>query len=339
MNSLLRAIYHRYSFAVYGGQIGILQPMHTILTDSTEIAAQYILAGEVVAFPTETVYGLGANVFDEAAIRKIFVAKGRPSDNPLIAHISKLADLQLLASDVSPAAEKFIQHFFPGPLTLVLPKRSNISSLATAGLDTIGIRMPKHPVALSLLQACGVPLVAPSANLSGKPSPTTWQAVQTDLDGRIACILQGEQAEVGLESTVVDCSRETPLLLRAGAITLEQLQAVVPATQLAQRIADEPARSPGLKYKHYSPQARVKLVADPSTISPATAAAYIGIHPPTAEFKRVQLCRSVEEYAHLLFWFFRECDDAGVKVIYCEGVSETGLGLALMDRIKRAAHG
>ncbi len=311
--------------------------MHTILTDAPKIAASYILAGEVVAFPTETVYGLGANVFDEAAIQKIFVAKGRPSDNPLIAHIGKLVDLQLLASYVSPEAEKFIQQFFPGPLTLVLPKRSSISSLATAGLNTIGIRMPKHPVALSLLQACGVPLVAPSANLSGKPSPTTWQAVQADLEGRIACILQGEQAEVGLESTVVDCSRAIPLLLRAGAITLEQLQSIVPATQLAQRLPDEPARSPGLKYKHYSPQARVEIVADPLAILSATDAAFIGLHPPSAEFSRMQLCRSVQEYAHLLFWFFRACDEAGVAVIYCEAVSETGLGLALMDRIKRAA--
>lgn len=315
--------------------------MHTILTDSTEIAAQHILAGEVVAFPTETVYGLGANIFDEAAIQKIFVAKGRPSDNPLIAHISDLADLPLLASHVPPAAKQFIQHFFPGPLTLVLPKQANIYARATAGLDTIGIRMPKHPVALRFLRACGVPLVAPSANLSGKPSPTTWQAVQADLDGRIACILQGEQAEVGLESTVVDCSQEQPILLRAGAITLEQLQAVVPSTQFAQPGASGPARSPGLKYKHYAPQAQVEIITDPRQLAPSSDAAFIGLHPPlaTAGFKRLQLCRNLEEYAHLLFWFFRDCDEAGVKVIYCEGVSESGLGLALMDRIKRAAHG
>ena len=313
--------------------------MQTMLTDSCEIAASYILAGEVVAFPTETVYGLGANIFDEAAIKKIFLAKGRPGDNPLIAHIGKLADLHLLARHLPRVAEQFIERFFPGPLTLVLPKQPTVSSLATAGLETIGIRMPNHPTALRLIQTCGVPLVAPSANLSGRPSPTTWQAVQTDLDGRIACLLKGEQAEVGLESTVVDCSGATPVLLRAGAITLEQLQAVVPTTQLAPHAAGEPARSPGLKYKHYAPQARVEIAADPMTTLAPADAAYIGLHSPTTTFKRLQLCRSVEEYAHLLFWFFRACDEAGVQVIYCEAVSETGLGLALMDRIKRAAHG
>ncbi|MBS1811060.1 MAG: threonylcarbamoyl-AMP synthase [Acidobacteria bacterium] len=315
--------------------------MQTTLTDSIEIATEFLLAGEVVAFPTETVYGLGANVFDEMAIRKIFLAKGRPSDNPLIAHIGKLEDLQLLASEVTPAAEKFIARFFPGPLTLVLPKQPTISSLATARLNTIGIRMPRHPVAQSLLQTCGVPLVAPSANLSGKPSPTTWQAVQSDLDGRIACILRGEQAEVGLESTVVDCSGSVPVLLRAGAITLEQLQEIVPITRLAQWNASEPTRSPGLKYKHYSPQARVEITVDPRTNQSSTESAFIGLHQPsaTADFKRVKVCQTIEEYAQSLFQFFRECDALGIEVIYCEAVSETGLGLALMDRIKRAAHG
>jgi L-threonylcarbamoyladenylate synthase len=310
--------------------------MQTILTEDTTLAAAFIRAGELVAFPTETVYGLGANLFDEVAIKKIFQAKGRPGDNPLIAHIGTLAELQFLARHLPSAAERFIARFFPGPLTLVLPKQPAISPLATAGLDTIGIRMPNHPVALQFLQACDVPLVAPSANLSGKPSPTTWQAVQADLDGRIACILQGEQATVGLESTVVDCSREVPVLLRAGAITLEQLQAVVPATRL--RTGDEPARSPGMKYKHYSPQARVELVANPMALTSHPAAAYIGLQSPTASFKRLQLCRDLDEYAYLLFWFFRACDAAGVAVIYCEAVEETGLGLALMDRIKRAAH-
>ena len=313
--------------------------MQTTLTDSIAIAAQFIRAGEVVAFPTETVYGLGANIFDESAIEKIFLAKGRPSDNPLIAHIGKRADLHLLAREITPMAETFMEHFFPGPLTLVLPKQANISRLATAGLDTIGIRMPRHPVAQSLLQTCGVPLVAPSANLSGKPSPTTWEAVQMDLAGRIACILRGEQAEVGLESTVVDCSRVTPLLLRAGAITLEQLQAVVPTIQIAQPSLSEPQRSPGLKYKHYAPQARVEMVVLPMTFVASDAAAFIGLHPPASNVKHCKLCQTIEEYAHSLFQFFRECDAMEIEVIYCEAVSEAGLGLALMDRIKRAAHG
>lgn len=314
--------------------------MRTKLTDSVNEAAQFIKSGEVVAFPTETVYGLGANVFDEAAIQKIFRAKGRPSDNPLIAHIGNLAELELLARHIPLAAKKFIEHFFPGPLTLVLPKKNAVPAIATAGLETIGIRMPRHPIALRFLQACGVPLVAPSANLSGRPSPTTWQAVQADLEGRIACILKGDQTEVGLESTVVDCASEMPIVLRAGAITLEQLQAVVPATQLAEPNASVPVRSPGLKYKHYSPQARVEIVTDSAALIPAPDTAFIGLHPPfqTSVFQRIQVCANVEEYARKLFQFFRACDEAGVKVIYCEAISETGLGLALMDRIKRAAH-
>lgn len=311
--------------------------MQTVLTSDANLAARYILAGDVFAFPTETVYGLGANVFDESAIRKIFLAKGRPGDNPLIAHLGTLAEIPLLASHVPPAAEQFIKHFFPGPLTLVLPKQATISPLATAGLDTIGVRMPNHPLALQFLQACGLPLVAPSANLSGRPSPTTWQAVQADLGGRIAGILQGEQAAVGLESTVVDCSCSEPLLLRAGAVTLEQLQAVVPTTRTLQPGSDGPARSPGMKYRHYSPKARVELVANSATLLPTANAAYIGLRLPTATFKRTQLCRDLGEYAYLLYWYFRACDDVGIEVIYCEIVEPNGLGLALMDRLQRAA--
>lgn len=188
--------------------------MHTKLTRSVDVAARYIFSGEVVAFPTETVYGLGANVFDEGAIEKIFLAKGRPSDNPLIAHIGSLSQLELLVDKVTPTAAKLIDGFFPGPLTLVLPKRDDVPEIATAGLDTIGVRMPLHKLALSFIRACRMPLVAPSANLSGKPSPTTWQAVKTDLDGRIACILKGEPTDVGLESTVVDCTGDDLLTCR-----------------------------------------------------------------------------------------------------------------------------
>jgi L-threonylcarbamoyladenylate synthase len=311
--------------------------MRTKLTSSSDVAARYIFSGEVVAFPTETVYGLGANVFDEDAIEKIFVAKGRPADNPLIAHIGSLSQLELLVDDIPPMAAKLVDGFFPGPLTIVLPKRADVPAMATAGLDTIGVRMPLHKLALTFIRACRLPLVAPSANLSGKPSPTTWQAVKADLDGRIACILKGEPTDVGLESTVVDCTDDVPIVLRAGAITLEQLQEVIPATRLAMPDVMAPARSPGLKYKHYAPHAQVVIVADVNAAIPATDAAFIGLHPPPSAFQRIQLCANVEEYAQKLFQFFRDCDAAGVRVIYCETVSETGLGLALMDRIKRAS--
>jgi L-threonylcarbamoyladenylate synthase len=176
----------------------------TSLTTSPIEAARFIADGGIVAFPTETVYGLGANVFDAAAIAKIFEAKQRPADNPLIAHISSIDQITELASEISDSAKRLIEHFFPGPLTVVLKKSVNVPDMATAGLDSIGIRMPRSDLAREFLTACGTPVVAPSANLSGRPSPTTWQAVYEDLNGRIDCILQGEPTEIGLESTVVD---------------------------------------------------------------------------------------------------------------------------------------
>ena len=314
--------------------------MKTKTTQSPSLAARYIANGEVVAFPTETVYGLGANIFNEEAIRKIFEAKGRPSDNPLIAHIADLSQLKSVASEVPPIAEKLVEAFFPGPLTLVLPKHKQIPAVATAGLNTVGVRMPSHPIAQQLLRACGVPLVAPSANLSGRPSPTTWQAVREDLSGRIACILKGDQTKVGLESTVVDCTGKVPLILRAGGITLEQLRAVIPETCVAADDDSGAPKSPGTKYRHYSPRAQVFVANFPQHIVPANEAAYIGIDPPSRveAFQKTLLCKDVTEYAHSLFQFFRECDDSEVKTIYCQAVSEEGLGLALMDRIRRAAH-
>lgn len=314
--------------------------MKTKLTHSPLVAAQFILQGEVVAFPTETVYGLGANIFDEAAIQKIFTAKGRPADNPLIAHIGNVSQLELLAKEIPSTAAKLIDGFFPGPLTLVLPKREDVPLIATAGLDTVGVRMPLHLLALQFIRACGVPLVAPSANLSGRPSPTTWQAVKADLDGRISCILQGDQTEVGLESTVVDCTGLVPVVLRAGAITLEQLREVIPETQAPVIHTAAQPKSPGLKYRHYSPQARVMIVTQPKEAITVEMSAYIGLEraAPETAFKLLRICQSVEDYARALFLFFRECDEAGVEIIYCQAVEETGLGLALMDRLRRAAY-
>lgn len=312
----------------------------TLVTASLHVAAEFIKHGEVVAFPTETVYGLGANIFDEAAIRKIFRAKGRPPDNPLIAHVASVAQIASLTSQITASAAKLIAAFFPAPLTLVLPKHASVPRLATAGLETIGVRMPRHALAREFIRVCGVPLVAPSANLSGRPSPTTWQAVKADLDGRIACILIGEQTEVGLESTVVDCTGAAPVVLRAGAVTLEQLQAVIPDSRLADQQDIGAPKSPGLKYRHYSPQARVVIVKDWSAVQAGESTAFIGLHalPAIEAFQRVKLCADVADYAHELFNFFRECDAAGVKEIVCEAVEETGLGLALMDRLKRAAY-
>ncbi|HEX9961552.1 MAG TPA: L-threonylcarbamoyladenylate synthase, partial [Pyrinomonadaceae bacterium] len=236
--------------------------MKTILTKSPSEAAAFIRRGGLSAFPTETVYGLGADVFDERAVEKIFIAKARPPDNPLIAHVGSLEQIELLASEVTPAARKFIEAFFPSPLTLVLPKAKKVPLIATANLQTIGVRMPDSELAREFLKACETPVVAPSANLSGKPSPTTWQAVFEDLNGRIDCILQGEMTEIGLESTVVDCTSNVPLVLRAGAVTLEDLRKIVPETRIYRVKENEAVKSPGLRHRHYSPRAKVILISD-----------------------------------------------------------------------------
>jgi len=309
----------------------------TVLTKSPEKAAEFIKKGGIVAFPTETVYGLGANVFDEKAVAKIFEAKQRPNDNPLIAHVGTLEQIKLLTNKITPNAQKFIDAFFPAALTLVLPKSEKVPLIATANLDTIGVRMPKHELAREFLKYCNVPVVAPSANLSGKPSPTKWEAVFEDLNGRIDCILQGEATKIGLESTVVDCTSEIPLILRSGAVTLEELQKIVPKTQIYQVKKDEIIRSPGLKHRHYSPRAKVVLISPESEVQSPKSKAFIGLSEIEGDFLPVKICHSTEEYAHEVFAFFRECDARGIEEIYCEIVAEKGIGLALMDRLKRAA--
>ena len=310
--------------------------MKTILTTSVIEAAEFIRRGGAVAFPTETVYGLGANVFDAKAIEKIFVAKRRPNDNPLIAHVGSLKQIELLVSEITTNAQKFINAFFPAPLTLVLPKAETVPFIATANLETIGVRMPRNDLALEFLQACNVPLVAPSANLSGRPSPTNWQAVYEDLDGRIDCILQGEATEIGLESTVVDCTSNIPLVLRAGAISLEDLQLIVPETQIYRISKNESPKSPGLKHRHYSPHAKVVLISD-LRFQISERSAFIGLNEPVGNFDLIKICQSIEEYAHELFQFFRECDRRQIETIYCETVRENGIGLAIIDRLKRAS--
>jgi L-threonylcarbamoyladenylate synthase len=320
-----------------------LQYVKTILTTSPIDAAEFVKNGGVVAFPTETVYGLGANVFDPEAIEKVFTAKNRPADNPLIAHVARRDQIDEIASEVGENARRFIEAFFPGPLTLVLSKSERVPLIATAGLDTIGVRMPRHELAHRFLEVCDVPIVAPSANLSGRPSPTTWQAVLEDLDGRIDCVLQGEATEIGLESTVVDCSGDVPVLLRQGAISIVDLRDIVAETvEFGSEATAVVAKSPGLKHKHYSPKARVVIVGFGNdglqSFLAMTTMAYIGVSD-TESFANKRICGSVEEYARSLFEFFRECDRADVDTIFCEAVEETGIGAALMDRIRRAAAG
>ncbi len=312
--------------------------MRTTLTTSPGTASDLILRNELVAFPTETVYGLGANAFENEAVKKIFIAKGRPSDNPLIVHVASLGQIPSVVSFIPRQAEKMMEEFFPGPLTIVLPKHKNISPVVTAGLSTVGVRIPKNKTAHRFLENCGVPVAAPSANLSGRPSPTTWRAVHQDLNGRIACILKGDRTEIGVESTVIDCTGKSPVVLRAGGVSLENLRRVIPSTRLAKHFSNGAVKSPGVKYRHYSPLAYVFIVSGMEETVPMKSSAYIGLkNNGHVTFGLKKICRSAEEYARSLFHFFRECDNKGIETIYCENVSEDGIGLALMDRIRKAA--
>ncbi|HMO52519.1 MAG TPA: L-threonylcarbamoyladenylate synthase [Kiritimatiellia bacterium] len=317
--------------------------MKTRITRSPRVAAAALRAGGVVAFPTETVYGLGADALNPLAVKAIFRAKGRPSDNPLIVHVADPEMIRLVAARVPSAAKALIAAFFPGPLTVILPRHPDVPREVTAGLDTVGVRWPRHPVAQAFLSACGVPVAAPSANRSGRPSPTTWRAVHQELDGRVEAILCGGASDVGLESTVVDCTCSPPVVLREGAVSLEDLRRVCPRMRAADgRVRHVHApRSPGMKYRHYAPSARVVLVDGPAAI-PANAAerfAYIGLTTRGFPRKpsRTKPCREVQAYARSLFRFFRACEQAGIPEIYCQRVPCAGLGRALMDRLQKAA--
>ena len=224
-----------------------------------QLAGELIRQGELVAFPTETVYGLGANAFDEQAVLSTFTAKGRPSDNPLIVHIYDKSQVWQIAREVSADAQKIIDQIMPASITIVLPKRENISNAITAGLDTVAIRMPKSAEARRFLEACQVPVTAPSANTSSRPSPTTWQRVAEDMDGKISAILCGEPCQVGIESTVLDLTHNEPLILRPGVVTPEQIESVLGKPVRVLTNPKEKVNSPGVKYKHYAPKVPMAL--------------------------------------------------------------------------------
>ena len=224
-----------------------------------QLAGELIRQGKLVAFPTETVYGLGANAFDEQAVLSTFTAKGRPSDNPLIVHIYDKSQVWQIAREVSADAQKIIDQIMPASITIVLPKRANISNAITAGLDTVAIRMPKSAEARKFLEACQVPVTAPSANTSSRPSPTTWQRVAEDMDGKISAILCGEPCQVGIESTVLDLTHDEPLILRPGVVTPEQIESVLGKPVRVLTNPKEKVNSPGVKYKHYAPKVPMAL--------------------------------------------------------------------------------
>ena len=337
-----------------------------ITIEQIQTAADLLIDGKLVAFPTETVYGLGADALNPAAVKRIFEAKGRPSDNPLIAHIASLEQLTQLVREVSPLAKLLMERFWPGPLTLVMDKDRDLPDDLTAGLDTVAVRMPEDPIALDLIRRVGRPIVAPSANRSGRPSATTWESVLIDLDGRIDGVLCGPPTRIGLESTVVDTTTDEPIILRHGAITQEMIQRVWSSSRSSSShlgpISDSngpsPAevpldfarRSPGTRHRHYQPKARVVLFDSIDQLGELPhAVGILGIAPMndilaiesdlSEKYPGVKLCMcsSLDDYAGRLFEFFRECDFENVPTIYCQRVELSGLGRAIMDRLDRAA--
>jgi L-threonylcarbamoyladenylate synthase len=311
--------------------------IRTKLVKDVKSAAKYILSSDVVAFPTETVYGLGANVFDEKAVKKIYELKNRPPDNPLIVHICSKDQIDLLATDVNNTAKHIIKNFFPGPITVILKKHDIVPYTATAGLDTVAIRMPASRIARDFIKECGVPIAAPSANLSGSPSPTSYKHVLEDFSGKVKCILVGPDSRYGIESTVIDCTTTIPAILRPGIISTEDLDITKRQVVISSRFTQ--IKSPGQKYKHYAPKAKVILVKRIN--HPVKNSAYIGLHKPDKEQKKLlshyKYCVDLYDYAKNLFAFFRECDANKIKTIYCQKVPEKGIGLAIMNRLKKAS--
>lgn len=329
-------------------------------------AGAVIRQGGLVGFPTETVYGLGANAWDKEAVARIFQAKGRPGDNPLIVHVADPATVRELAADLPPLGEELISRFWPGPLTLILPRQARVPDEVTAGLDTVAVRMPDHLVALALIKAAGVPIAAPSANLSGRPSPTEAGHVLADMNGRVEVILDGGQTGVGVESTVLDLTASVPSILRPGGVTAEALAEIIGRVAVdpnaegmdAAEISATP-RSPGMKYAHYAPQAPVILVEGEESrvvdyilamkrhyqqsgqkvailACRETADVYLDNQPP-AWLEVLGKRDDLSTVASRLYQALRACDTAKADVILAEGFSDREIGAAVMNRLRRAA--
>lgn len=335
-----------------------------------ERAAAILRRGGLVAFPTETVYGLGANALDEAAARRIYAAKGRPSDNPLIAHIADLAGLEPLVTRIPEEAKRLMEAFWPGPLTLVFPKSGLVPGGTTGGLDTVAVRLPSHPVARAIIRLAGVPVAAPSANTSGRPSPTLAEHVWQDMEGKIDLIVDGGPVGIGLESTIIDVSGEMPVILRPGAVTREMAGRVLGRFVLLDPAisGDVPMdlglrpKAPGMKYKHYAPKGDLTLVEGTSEAVAGAirqmaeekleAGFRVGIictdetrklYPKAGAMPEEELIlnlgpRGKEELiAHNLYGILRRFDDMEADFIYSEMVPADHLGQAIMNRLKKAA--
>lgn len=328
-------------------------------------AAEILRAHGLVAFPTETVYGLGAVALFEDAVERIFIAKGRPRDNPLIIHISSVDMLEQIARDIPESAWRLINVFWPGPLTLVLPKRPDFPDKATGGLDKVAVRMPAHPVALELIKETGYPIAAPSANISGRPSPTRAEHVIRDLYGRIEAIIDAGETLYGIESTIVDLTARPPILLRPGAFPVEDIEKVlgegIRVPPFARGLSEAPiALAPGTKYRHYAPEAKLILIEPDGGQQSISASIKEAVSILRKRYRKVCVIASRETYAQLegevdalfnvvgsrgdlyeiaknIFGALRWLDEMGCEAAICEGFEERGLGLAVMNRLRKAS--
>ena len=325
--------------------------------ESLSEAAKVIQNGGIVAFPTETVYGLGANALDEEAVKKIFIAKGRPQDNPLIVHVAS-KDITDLVEEVPQIAQNIMNKFWPGPLTIILKKKKGvIPEVTCANLESVGIRMPNNKIALELIKRSGCPIAAPSANISGRPSPTDVERCVEDLNGRVDYILGGDKCNVGVESTILDCTVNPPVVLRPGGITVEQLKEFNDKIEIDAGIIKNDSnikpKAPGMKYRHYAPKAKVRIISgDMEKVT-------LEIEKMLKEYKKqgkkvgilttennvnkydndiiLSLGNKLDEVARNLFESLRALDDKGVDIILSEGFCEKGIGVAIMNRLKKAA--
>jgi L-threonylcarbamoyladenylate synthase len=321
--------------------------------ENVKIAADILAKGGLVAIPTETVYGLAANAYNGTAVAGIFAAKGRPQDNPLIVHISNFDMIHDLVADLPETAVKLKNLFWPGPLTIILPKSDKIPTQVSAGLDTVAIRMPEDVVARAIIDACGLPLAAPSANRSGSPSPTTAAHVIADLDGRIDAIVVSHDSMVGVESTVISLCVDRPRLLRPGAVTVEQIESAIGKIDIDPAVLSKlesgvKAASPGMKYKHYAPLAKVVLIEANSKqyVSYVNEHKGEGVYSLCFEEDVAELSVPTVIYGSVanektqardLFISLRKLDELGAKVAYAHAPSKDGVGLAVYNRLVRAA--
>lgn len=330
--------------------------VNNINVEELKKQAELLKEGKTVIFPTETVYGLGANALDENAVKKIYEAKGRPSDNPLIVHIYDREEVRDLAKDISDKAEIVMDKFWPGPITIILNKKDIVPNTTSGGLDTVAIRMPSHKIARELIKQSGLPIAAPSANISGRPSPTKGNHVKEEMDGRVSGIVLGGNCDFGLESTVLDLTGEVPMILRPGSITKENLEEVLGEVlvdpSLLKKEDNKKAKAPGMKYTHYSPDADVYIVSgsDKDVINKInqiirensengikSGVMCVEKNKEVYEGEVISLGNTLEEVGSNLFDVLREMDKRNVDIVYSEAFEMTGVGQAIMNRLLKSA--